>query len=279
MAWVQDAKKIKKLNLNMDSSTEDHLEDGYGHRKEHQLGSKDDLYMDDGRSTHSSSDIPIQDSCSNSESDNTHIFAPLPNRQPTKISFHFNPAFKSNDEKRLITPAPESSLSLTLPDTIDAIKKFLSLHFDVSRFGFGLTRQARHTDASYSIHSIDRSPGPGRPRKHPKALRLDSSPKRRPGPKPKPSSIQPSPKSLSVSMTIRSRFGPNPTCASCHTTRTPYWRDAWNSGVLLCNACGLRFAKFKRRCPTCYYVPRKEDKGGRTCTQCGDTWTGYTVPL
>lgn len=71
----------------------------------------------------------------------------------------------------------------------------------------------------------------------------------------------------------RGRYGPNPSCASCQTTKTPYWRDAWHSGVLLCNACGLRFAKFKRRCINCHYVPRKEDKSNRQCPLCKGSWT------
>ena len=32
---------------------------------------------------------------------------------------------------------------------------------------------------------------------------------------------------------------PVKTCASCHTRRTPLWRDA-EDGTPLCNACGIR---------------------------------------
>lgn len=62
-------------------------------------------------------------------------------------------------------------------------------------------------------------------------------------------------------------------CISCGATKTPYWREAWSSSVLLCNACGLRYSKFKRRCLDCSYVPRKEDKGSRVCTKCSGPWS------
>jgi len=71
----------------------------------------------------------------------------------------------------------------------------------------------------------------------------------------------------------KGRHGANPRCASCKTTKTPYWRDSWNQGFILCNACGLRYSKFKRRCTQCNYVPKKEDKGNRCCTQCSGAWT------
>lgn len=67
---------------------------------------------------------------------------------------------------------------------------------------------------------------------------------------------------------------PNPrVCISCGATKTPYWREAWSNTVLLCNACGLRFSKFRRRCLDCSYVPRKEDKGSKSCTKCGGPWS------
>lgn len=62
-------------------------------------------------------------------------------------------------------------------------------------------------------------------------------------------------------------------CISCGATKTPYWREAWAPSVLLCNACGLRFSKFRRRCVACAYVPRKEDKGARACTRCSGAWS------
>lgn len=61
-------------------------------------------------------------------------------------------------------------------------------------------------------------------------------------------------------------------CASCGSTVTPYWRDGWAPEVMLCNACGLRFQKFARRCPSCMYIPRKEDSLGDNCIKCFTPW-------
>ncbi|RKP20260.1 hypothetical protein ROZALSC1DRAFT_21551 [Rozella allomycis CSF55] len=60
-------------------------------------------------------------------------------------------------------------------------------------------------------------------------------------------------------------------CASCGVSKTPYWREAWN-GNFLCNACGLRYAKFKKRCGKCNYVPRKDDKCNKDCPICRTEW-------
>jgi hypothetical protein len=65
---------------------------------------------------------------------------------------------------------------------------------------------------------------------------------------------------------------PGCTCASCDSTITPYWRDGWSPNVMLCNACGLRYQKFARRCPSCVYIPRKEDSLGENCIRCGTKW-------
>lgn len=61
-------------------------------------------------------------------------------------------------------------------------------------------------------------------------------------------------------------------CTSCGSTVTPYWRDGWAPDVMLCNACGLRFQKFARRCPSCMYIPRKEDSLGNRCIKCSTLW-------
>lgn len=59
------------------------------------------------------------------------------------------------------------------------------------------------------------------------------------------------------------------TCASCHTKKTPLWRDA-DDGTPYCNACGIRFKKYRIRCPTCLYVPRKDEKtSDNSCYMCG----------
>ena len=61
-------------------------------------------------------------------------------------------------------------------------------------------------------------------------------------------------------------------CSSCGCLETPYWRDGWSEDVMLCNACGLRFQKFARRCPACRYIPRKEDSLGSRCIKCATPW-------
>lgn len=71
----------------------------------------------------------------------------------------------------------------------------------------------------------------------------------------------------------KGKFGLHPTCGSCKTQKTPYWRDSWSDSFILCNACGLRYSKFKRYCVECSYVPRKEDKGAPCCTQCASPWS------
>ncbi|GIX66851.1 GATA-type zinc finger protein 1 [Caerostris extrusa] len=45
-------------------------------------------------------------------------------------------------------------------------------------------------------------------------------------------------------------------CASCSVKKTPLWRDA-EDGTPLCNACGIRYKKYKLRCGTCWHIPKK----------------------
>ena len=56
-------------------------------------------------------------------------------------------------------------------------------------------------------------------------------------------------------------------CASCGTRKTPYWRDGWDS-VVLCNACGIRFNKYRMKCAHCLYIPRKDERALSTCPRC-----------
>jgi len=86
-----------------------------------------------------------------------------------------------------------------------------------------------------------------------------------------PSSPNLEPKSPRVP--YKGKFGLHPTCGSCKTTRTPYWRDSWSDSFILCNACGLRYSKFKKYCHDCSYVPRKEDKEASCCPLCSSTWS------
>lgn len=56
-------------------------------------------------------------------------------------------------------------------------------------------------------------------------------------------------------------------CASCGTNKTPLWRDA-EDGTHLCNACGIRWKKYRVRCIRCWYIPKKEEKVTKTCPSC-----------
>ncbi|KAK5899431.1 hypothetical protein CesoFtcFv8_008912 [Champsocephalus esox] len=58
-------------------------------------------------------------------------------------------------------------------------------------------------------------------------------------------------------------------CASCCTTRTPMWRDA-EDGTPLCNACGIRYKKYRVRCVYCWHIPRKEGNSNSCCLKCGN---------
>jgi len=68
------------------------------------------------------------------------------------------------------------------------------------------------------------------------------------------------------------------TCANCGSADTPLWRKGWydallNKHVMLCNACGLKYAK-NQYCPYCKYVYKmNQDVHAQreqwlNCTQC-----------
>ena len=59
-------------------------------------------------------------------------------------------------------------------------------------------------------------------------------------------------------------------CESCGTRKTPYWRDGWESGILLCNACGIRFHKYRTLCVNCRCVAKKDERGQLHCPKCFD---------
>lgn len=59
------------------------------------------------------------------------------------------------------------------------------------------------------------------------------------------------------------------TCASCKTKKTPLWRDS-EDGTPYCNACGIRFKKYRFRCSACSYIPRKDEREvSKSCCLCG----------
>lgn len=59
-------------------------------------------------------------------------------------------------------------------------------------------------------------------------------------------------------------------CASCSTKLTPLWRDA-EDGTPLCNACGIRYKKYKVRCSSCWHIPKKNENTRSNCGECGGT--------
>ncbi|XP_051985549.1 GATA-type zinc finger protein 1 [Xyrauchen texanus] len=58
-------------------------------------------------------------------------------------------------------------------------------------------------------------------------------------------------------------------CASCCTRKTPLWRDA-EDGTPLCNACGIRYKKYRVRCRQCWNIPKKDANTNSKCLKCGD---------
>ncbi|XP_054717253.1 GATA-type zinc finger protein 1-like [Uloborus diversus] len=64
-------------------------------------------------------------------------------------------------------------------------------------------------------------------------------------------------------------------CASCSVKKTPLWRDA-EDGTPLCNACGIRYKKYKLRCGTCWHIPKK-DEFSPACRFCGSFYE-YVSP-
>ncbi|XP_016109816.1 GATA-type zinc finger protein 1 isoform X1 [Sinocyclocheilus grahami] len=58
-------------------------------------------------------------------------------------------------------------------------------------------------------------------------------------------------------------------CASCCTRKTPLWRDA-EDGTPLCNACGIRYKKYRVRCQQCWNIPKKDANTNSKCLKCGD---------
>eukprot|EP00050_Salpingoeca_kvevrii_P013313 m.27951 g.27951 ORF g.27951 m.27951 type:complete len:244 (+) comp4853_c0_seq2:112-843(+) len=66
------------------------------------------------------------------------------------------------------------------------------------------------------------------------------------------------------------RFQTDVECASCHTRRTPLWRET-EDNVPLCNACGIRWKKYHIRCSNCSFIPRKHQRQSAVCPECNAT--------
>ena len=69
---------------------------------------------------------------------------------------------------------------------------------------------------------------------------------------------------------IKSLSGKRKRCESCGTRKTPYWRDGWGLGIVLCNACGIRFHKYRKVCQKCSCIAKKDEKGHLHCPKCFD---------
>lgn len=69
---------------------------------------------------------------------------------------------------------------------------------------------------------------------------------------------------------MKSLSGKRKRCESCGTRKTPYWRDGWGLGIALCNACGIRFHKYRKVCEKCSCIAKKDEKGHLHCPKCFD---------
>ena len=62
-------------------------------------------------------------------------------------------------------------------------------------------------------------------------------------------------------------------CASCGTVKTCYWRESWDPYQYLCNPCGLRYAKFRKKCAQCRYIPKTLERTADCCPRCNGKWS------
>ncbi|XP_033927991.1 GATA-type zinc finger protein 1 [Melopsittacus undulatus] len=61
-------------------------------------------------------------------------------------------------------------------------------------------------------------------------------------------------------------------CASCGTQRTLLWRAA-EDGTPLCNACGIRYRRYRVRCRRCWNIPGKSRIPHSQCSRCGERYS------
>eukprot|EP00743_Colponemidia_sp_Colp-15_P003863 GILK01004169.1.p1 GENE.GILK01004169.1~~GILK01004169.1.p1 ORF type:complete len:230 (-),score=16.24 GILK01004169.1:357-1046(-) len=67
-----------------------------------------------------------------------------------------------------------------------------------------------------------------------------------------------------------------PFCASCATRSTPRWHRNLcpELGECLCNACAIRYKKYRSYCHPCHYVMTKEERTRSSCPRCAAPYPG-----
>ena len=59
-------------------------------------------------------------------------------------------------------------------------------------------------------------------------------------------------------------------CISCRKRQTPRWHfiHTKNENLLFCNACAMRFKKYKSVCSNCYHAYKKDELNDPSCPRC-----------
>eukprot|EP00730_Choanoeca_flexa_P012304 TRINITY_DN3926_c0_g1_i1.p1 TRINITY_DN3926_c0_g1~~TRINITY_DN3926_c0_g1_i1.p1 ORF type:complete len:285 (+),score=52.03 TRINITY_DN3926_c0_g1_i1:139-993(+) len=84
------------------------------------------------------------------------------------------------------------------------------------------------------------------------------------------------PKSIKSKAKLKSKSKPkglkgkpeNGLCDCCKDGSSPMWREGPNANgkaTRICNACGIRWHKYSGYCPTCLYIPRKQEAARGIC--------------
>ncbi|XP_030206541.1 GATA-type zinc finger protein 1 isoform X1 [Gadus morhua] len=100
--------------------------------------------------------------------------------------------------------------------------------------------------------------------------RISSSHRRKPRRRTRPSQSSLRSSSSEEDLDLSTSSSKSKECASCCTKKTPMWRDA-EDGTPLCNACGIRYKKYRVRCVNCWHIPRKEGNTHSRCLKCGNS--------
>ncbi|XP_045072563.1 uncharacterized protein LOC123485603 [Coregonus clupeaformis] len=179
-----------------------------------------------------------------------------------------NPMWRTTKAPRK-QPNPSRSVDVGDPD-FQGVTFRMQTELDDSREQYRLLITSRKYSEEPSSGPTRRSPRAGRSRSSQSSMRTSSS-----------EESNPSSNSTTylgglwhkayLFVLIVTPFSPseNKICASCCTRKTPLWRDA-EDGTPLCNACGIRYKKYKVRCLQCWHIPRKEGNSNSCCFKCGN---------